>query len=170
VSTPGEHNPYASPQHAGTPGGDEPELKKTPVLVVILLTIVSLGIYIPIWFLRRRKALNHLAPEDDTVDLVTFGLAAVWAFAFGFGVYSGITEQSGQVSTGLWHELATRWLDVISRVLTIVAAFRVKTILEGHYPERLSAVGTFFLSIVYLQYRINRAGQTDPVAENFTLR
>jgi hypothetical protein len=66
--------------------------------------------------------------------------------------------------------LASQWIELISRGFTIVASFRVKTILEGHYPERLSAVGTFFLSIFYLQYRINRAGQADPVAERFTLR
>jgi hypothetical protein len=168
VSTPSEHNPYASPQHARTEP-DEPVLKKTPVLLVILFTVVTLGIYIPIWFLRRRKALNHLAPEDDSVDRVVFGLAGLYALAFVFGVHSGITEEPGQVSTSA-SQLVPQWLEIISRLFVIVASFRVKTILEGHYPERLSAVGTFFLSIFYLQYRINRAGQADPVAENFTLR
>jgi hypothetical protein len=168
VSTPGEDHPYAPPQHAGI-ARNEPELKKTPVLLVIFFTFISLGIYIPIWFLRRRKALNHLAPEDASVDLVTFGLVGLFAVSYVLGFYQGAAIEWGQVLTPTW-QFAIQALDLISRLFIVVASFRVKTILEGHYPDRLSAVGTFFFSIFYLQYRINRAGQTDPVAERFTLR
>ena len=144
-------------------------MKKTPVVLTILLTIVTFGLYLPYWFFSRRKALNQLAPEDDDVNLVTFSLVALYAISFCAGIYQGLTlETADALSPGF--QTMLQWVNFASRILTIVAGFRVKMILEGHYPERLSTVGTFFLSIFYLQYRINRAGQTDPIVEHFTLR
>jgi hypothetical protein len=168
VNDASDDQPYAPPTHAGDAVAPT-ELKKTPVLVVLLFTVITLGLYFPIWFLRRRKALNHLAPEDDNVNVVVFGLAGLFVLAFCFGLYQGLQSGMGAIPTRN-AQLTTRIVDLVSRLFVIVASFRVKTILEGHYPERLSAVWTFFLSIFYLQYRINRAGQTDPAAEQFTLR
>ncbi len=160
--------PYAPPR-TGPSQDAAPELKKTPVVLTIFFTIVTLGLYFPYWFLSRRKALNHLAPEDDDVNLVTFSLVGLYAISFGAGLYQGLAfETADALSPGF--ETIMRWLNYAARIVTIIAGFRVKMILEGHYPERLSAFGTFFLSVFYLQYRINRAGQTDPIAEQFTLR
>ena len=36
------------------------DLKKVNVLFIIFLTIITLGIYCPIWFLTRRKSINNL--------------------------------------------------------------------------------------------------------------
>jgi len=163
-----DDQPYAPPAH-GTYVTAPPQLKKTPVVFVIFYTVITLGFYVPVWFLRRRRALNHLAPADDSVNLATFGLTALFVAAFFAGVYQGASAETGNVLSPN-ASLAVRLVDLASRLFVIVASFRVKMILEGHYPERLSALGTFFLSIFYLQYRINRAGQTDPVAEQFTLR
>jgi len=128
--------------------------------------MVTLGLYFPYWFLSRR---NHLAPADDNINLLMFSLTGLYAIAFGAGLYKGLAfETADTFSPGF--QTVMRWLDFASRIVTIVAGFRVKMILEGHYPERLSALGTFFLSIFYLQYRINRAGQMDPIVEHFTLR
>ena len=168
MSTPSGDQPYTPPSSGGKAPAT-PELKKTPVVLVILFTLVTFGLYVPIWFLRRRKALNHLAPEDDSVNLVTFGLTGLFAAAFGTGLYQGASVEMGSALSPN-SLLAIQVVDLTSRLFVIVASFRVKMILEGHYPERLSALGTFFLSIFYLQYRINRAGQTDPLAEQFTLR
>lgn len=168
MSDPVGDEPYAPPKihDAASP---TPELKKTPVVLVIVFALVSLGLYVPIWFLRRRRALNHLAPENDSVNLVTFVLTGLFAAAFLAGFYRGaVTSGGGTVDPTT--QTALQWVDFGSRIFVIIASFRVKTILEGHYPERLSALGTFFLSIFYLQYKINRAGKSDPVAERFTLR
>ena len=162
--------PYAPPK-SGRAARTElsgHELKKTPVLVVILFTVLSLGLYVPIWFLRRRKAFNELAPENDSVNFVTFGLTGLFVVSFVLGLVQGVLQELGTLTEGF--QSLVRIVDLAARLFVLVASFRVKTILEGHYPERLSAVGTFFLTIFYLQYRINRAGQTDPVAEQFTLR
>jgi len=50
-----------------------------PGVTLTLITFLSLGLYVPIWFLRRRKALNHLAPQNDSVNMVTLVLAGLFA-------------------------------------------------------------------------------------------
>jgi hypothetical protein len=131
---------------------------------MILLTLVTLGLYVPYWFLSRRRALNRMTGEDDNLDYLTFAVAATHAFRFGFGFYAGLSSEASALPG------VVRVVDFASGILTIVLGFRVKSILEANHPEPLSALGTFFLSIFYLQYKINRMGETDPVEVRFTLR
>ncbi len=163
----GDDRPYAPPS-SGSVGDRHPELPRTSVLLMILLTLVTLGLYIPYWFLRRRRAFNQLAPEGDRINFLTFAVAGATAIAWVLGFLSGLLIGASAPSTPL--EQWTTWIEVGSRILTIILGFQIKSILESNHPERLSAVGTFFLSLFYLQYKINRIGQTDPVAVVFTLR
>ena len=54
-----ETNPYAPPT---APVADVASARLRPrsVIVMILLSLVSFGLYYPIWFLRRRAAFNQL--------------------------------------------------------------------------------------------------------------
>ncbi|MGH9324462.1 MAG: DUF4234 domain-containing protein [Vicinamibacteria bacterium] len=160
--------PYAPPASI-SPTVQELALPRTGLLVMILITLVTLGLYIPYWFLSRRRALNHLAAEADNVNLLTFLLAATYAIAFAFGSISGALSETVGSTLAAFRQ-GTTIIDLVSRILTIILSFRVKSILEANHPEPLSAVGTFFLSLFYLQYKINRMGETDPVAVQFTLR
>src|SRR6266566_1911660 len=54
-----ETNPYTPPKAAVadvSPTG----LRRRSVVLMIVLTVVTFGLYYPIWFLRRRAALNRL--------------------------------------------------------------------------------------------------------------
>ena len=167
MSATGDDQPYAPPSSGPIPDG-HPELPRTSVLLMIFLTLVTLGLYIPYWFLRRRRAFIHLAPEADSVNLLTFAVAGGTAVAWVLGFLSGLLLGASAPSTPL--QQWTTMFDFGSRILTIILSFQIKSILEANHPERLSALGTFFLSLFYLQYKINRMGQTDPVAVEFTLR
>ncbi len=163
----GDDRPYAPPSSGSLPDA-HPELRRTSVLLMILLTLVTLGLYIPYWFLSRRRAFVQMAPEADSVNILTFAVAAGTAVAWVLGFLSGLLVGVSAPSTPL--QQWTTMFDFGSRVLTIILSFQIKSILEGNHPERLSALGTFFLSLFYLQYKINRIGQTDPVSVEFTLR
>jgi hypothetical protein len=165
-----EDQPYAPPASvAAEAARREAELPRTGVALMILFTLLTLGLYVPYWFLNRRKAFNRLAPEGETVDLITFSFAALYFFAFALGLVSGLlrnVEPVASLSGYSW----VRILDFASRVFVIIISFRFKLILEAEYPGHLSTLGTFFLSLYYLQYKINRLGDVDPIAERFTLR
>ena len=54
-----ETNPYAPPK-AAIADLSSTGLKRRSVLLMIVFAVVTFGLYYPIWFLRRRAALNEL--------------------------------------------------------------------------------------------------------------
>lgn len=53
-------NPYAPPKAAVLDLPSPTGLKQCSVLLMIVFTIVTFGLYYPTWFFRRRNALNAL--------------------------------------------------------------------------------------------------------------
>lgn len=114
-------------------------LKRSSVAGVVLLSFVSGGFYIPIWFQRRRQALNSLNSPAKLWEwgpptllvLQTLGMA--------------LAEQTRDV----------RAARIAAGVALLMLSFRVRSILadEGGAPP--SPMLTLLFHIWYLQYRIN---------------
>lgn len=150
-------------------------IKKTSVVVVVLLTGITGGIYIPIWFLTRRNAINALDSEEKLGKGI-FILAAVVFTGIAVGsAYLQVQEIIGPVfSTN--RELVIAALELLLNVISLVVfipviyeAFKVKRILEDHFNNRfpgkgihLSKLWTFLLMNIYLQHKINRLEAPDP--------
>ena len=157
-------NPYAPPT-AAVADFSRVALKRRSVLLMIVLTIVTLGFYVPIWFLRRREAFNQM---DSPHKL------AVWPFAAWIAVLVVdvmrvlliIVQGPETVSPGLVLILSLIRLGLAINL--IVQCFKTKNILEDHlagpadgsgmFTEhvKLSGLMTFFFQSLYLQYIINR--------------
>ena len=159
---------------AAAPAGVEPEakFKKTNVVGVILLSFITGGIYFPIWFLRRREAINRLrSPEGigwaaPFAATVAFSLGLCAAFASGFAGAMGLREAVGELFA------SARVLAMVGAVLILFECFKVRRILLDHLRAQssgifsssvalerdtsFSGVATFFFGIYYLQYKINR--------------
>ena len=160
------HNPYAPPEaHVASPA--DTGLKRRSVWLMVLLLIVTLGFYYPIWFLRRRKGLNRL-DSSRKLRLWPFALFATYfvgAFLLGLVPRRTVGEIFG---FGVWDYL--RALQLGMGIMMIVQCFRMKDIIEDHAqgpddaprdelfrpPVKLSGLMTFFFSIFYLQYAINK--------------
>ena len=132
---------------------------------MIVLVVVTLGFYHPVWFLRRRAALNHL---DSPVKLALWPLVVIWSFCCSWSSSASRPEDvPAEERYGLDLTFSLGRLAV--GILVVVQAFRVKRILEDHLagpgdtvlreigqePVMLSGLLTFFLSIFYLQHVIN---------------
>jgi len=143
----------------------KPVLWSRNLLVMFVLCVVTLGFYHPVWFLRRRAALNHL---ESPVKLALWPLAIYFAFLVLVVVVSVATAGvPADKRYGLDLTFSIGRLAVA--ILVVVQAFKVKRILEDHLagpgdtvvrelgqePVMLSGLLTFFLSIFYLQYMIN---------------
>lgn len=144
------------------------ELKQRSVLVTLVFMIVTLGLYYPIWFLRRRTALNQL---DSPRKL------RLWPFLIYLGLFSLRVLVAGassplptELAIGPAAALMLSLTQFVAVILMVVQCFVVKDIIEDHLagPEgsvttmstmqrvQLSEVMTFFFGIHYLQYVINR--------------
>ncbi len=137
-----ELNPYHPPQ--SNLRLEETTLKKIPVLLVFFFCFITYGIYVPFWYWRRRHTLNRIAPERRVNGLVIVAFVLLVA-ANTVGMANGVAESPLQAI------LAWSYVIVI-----MVLAFRVGSILETSYLEKVSGVGVFLLNLLYLQFKINR--------------
>ncbi|PYQ83298.1 MAG: hypothetical protein DMG02_33910 [Acidobacteria bacterium] len=158
-----ETNPYAPPKAAVadlSPTG----LKRRSVILMILLSIVTFGLYFPIWFLRRRAALNRL-DSPRKLRLWPFVIAVTWfVFQFIMGIAAGSAPLGQAIGEGA--ALLLNFVQFAVGILMLVQSFFTKDILEDHLAGpgdqvpnpllvdtvKLSGVMTFFFQIFYLQY------------------
>ena len=146
-----------------------PGLKRTSVILVIALSFLTVAIYYPVWFLRRRRALNGLHARDKlnagvfVVAIVLFSVGLLLMLMS--GALEGFGEGLGRrdllaVSKGL--EGFAQFLNLVAAIALLIQCFKVRRILSEHMqartgrPVSLSGLATFFLQIFYLQYKINR--------------
>ena len=129
---------------------------KMNVFLLIIITIVTYAIYMPIWFLRRKDWLNRLSATKKLGSglaifvLVIYSIAASLLFVplevLAYEVWEGIDNL----------------ISLVGGVCLVILAFQVRRILIQHYDENLgmnigfSGAGTFFFTIWYLQYKMNR--------------
>jgi len=162
------YNPYAPPTAQLATGAEEAGLKQRRVVVMVLLVIVTLGIYYPVWFFRRRPGLNRLdSPRKLPLwPLVTF--ASYFALQVVLGLLAGDATPEQAFGPGV--AIGLTLLRLAVAILMIFQCFAIKDIIEDHAqgpdnatgrglftPQvKLSGLMTFFFSIFYLQYAINK--------------
>jgi formylglycine-generating enzyme required for sulfatase activity len=126
-----------------------PVFRKTSVLFVFFMSIITPGIYWPIWFYRRRNAINSLQSKEKLnsgilFDAFLFAIVSFWVLGVGDGFGSPVL-----LNLGVW-------------LLLLVQSLKVRGILREHFNDYLkmdvkfSWLATFFFQIIYLQYKMNR--------------
>lgn len=156
-------NPYAAPKaaiRARREGDDETgrfanfESARFPLVFTIILSIFSCGLYQYVWWFLRRRFLDGL---DSDLKL---GLA--------LPIVIGVTSVAGNLLPLGGNEATplSGVMLVAAAVLTVVANFRVAAMLRSHFRRNhlrleVSSVGTFFLGIFYLQYKINEGADAE---------
>jgi hypothetical protein len=162
-----EPNPYAPPEaKVADPPPDSHGLKPRRVLVMVLFIIITFGIYYVVWWFRRRPGLNRLNSPKKLAVWPLVLLTAWFAIQLGLGLVQGSRPAEEVLGTG--GMLFVTLFQFAVGILMIIQTFRVKDMIEDHaMPEtdsgpmfvehvQLSGLMTFFFSIFYLQWAINR--------------
>jgi uncharacterized membrane protein len=139
-------------------------MKRHNIALMVLLTIVTAGIYYPLWFLLRRDDLNKLNATEK-LGTVPFVLAAA---SFGIILVLNVVSSAAESAIA---EVVSRLIQITVGILLLIQCFKVRRIVEAHLQESLqelsdqphlkhaesalSGVAVFFLTIFYLQYVIN---------------
>jgi hypothetical protein len=134
---------------------------------MIAFIFLTLGIYYMVWFFRRRTALNQLNSPRKLPLWPLLVFTVDFVIEVGFGIAAGDVPLDVAFGPGVAGLLALARL--VAGILMIWQCFVIKDIIEDHAtPDdaglqpmfvqrvKLSGVATFFLSIFYLQYAINR--------------
>ena len=155
-----EPNPYAPPAEpilesetvgAGR-GASDYTRESRPVVLAILLTLVTGGIYPAVWVYRRRSFLDSLdASKRMGKTLPSLLLVA--------NIVTLLVAFGGKDTASLQALVST-----VGTIAAIVANFRVADILRSNATRtgrfvRISSLATFFLGVYYLQYKINRLAE-----------
>ena len=164
-----QSNPYAPPTaHVADHVPNTHGLKYRSLWLMIVFFVISLGVYYLIWFFRRRPGLNRL---DSPLKLPMWPLLLTAAFLgmqFVLGLVAGFASRSvpdfvGPVGSGM-----LTILQLVVGITMLIQCFRIKDIIQDHAtpppdPDQrfveqvqLSGLMTFFFSIFYLQWGINK--------------
>ena len=145
-------------------------LADASVFGMVILTLLTAGLYHPIWFLIRRRALNNLHSREKLEAWpVSVALAALVA-SLGLPLV-------GSLKWGSWVEVENAYpalhpgILLVAGLILVVQCFKVRRILLDHlaprqeamfsagirmqHEELFSRMGTFFFGIFYLQHKIN---------------
>lgn len=160
-------NPYEPPKSDVEPEGAQttPHIKRRPVWLVVVLAVVTLGFYMYYWLWVTSRQINAVFPVGRAVPR-WYAVVAVVLIAADSGLmtlsfidpYNPDLVSADRVMTGATGILMLLWAFMIREGIWAVAS-RV----SGE-PYPISALGTFFLSLYYLQYKINRMPVTKPPA------
>jgi hypothetical protein len=166
-----DHGSAAAVLEPQTPASSGRQLEKISVLRTVLLSLVTLGIYIPIWYLNRRRAINALqSPEKLSKGVFIFALS-LWILDFFLNLIYGALTEAGTSFPASSMDGLSRILQLMVGILLLFQAFKVRRILLDHHAAQdagifsyqlgmeadtsFSRVATFFLGIWYLQFKIN---------------
>lgn len=122
----------------------------TKTLNLVLLTIVTAGIYLFLWLYR-----SNLIISDTTKVRLVDNTYIVWlAVCLGLsGAFAGTGEEIMDILSGI--------LVIATNVMYIIWAFKAKKALseyaltEHKIDLRMNAFYTFFLSVFYINYCVN---------------
>ena len=159
-------NPYAPPKApVADPEPNTHGLKRRSVLVMVVFTIITFGLYYLAWWFRRRRGLNRLNSEAKLPLWPLLLMLALYVSQFFLGLFADVGDNQvvrEQV------EVFGVIFQLLVGIVMLVMTFRVKNMIEDHAePDadsgamfvehvKLSGLMTFFFSIYYLQWAINR--------------
>ncbi|HHD11314.1 MAG TPA: DUF4234 domain-containing protein [Deltaproteobacteria bacterium] len=139
-------------EKTGSPAG----LERMGVLKLFFLVFITGGIYTGVWFLKRLEAFNALNSEvklkQAPFTFIIAGCVVNIGITF-FLMFAGKELDKGLINSLL---MTGDILNIVVAVVLLVQAFKLRRILMEHFNTTVSWLGTFFFTVFYLQYRINR--------------
>jgi hypothetical protein len=130
----------------------------SPVLVAVF-TLLTFGLYLPVWYLGRLSRLNALNPTAKLSSRSAYVLLGLY-LVNASGVLSfvgGSDIQSALMLNTLGHALT-----LVTGMILISLRLRVREILRDQYGPRFSAqavlswIASVILGEIYLQAKMNR--------------
>lgn len=154
-------DPYAPPkapiEAPRRRSSGEPDFRKEArsVALVVLLSVITVGFYPGVWYVRRQAFLDALDSDQK------LGKALAWApiVTFIVVVVLGVILPD-DAGAGLGRALSGG-----AGAVSLMAALRTAHILRSHLARSgrlkgVSGAGAFFLGVWYLQHVINVAAET----------
>lgn len=129
------------------------QLQKQSIFLLLIISILTFGIYIPIWFLNRVEAFNNL---HSRTKLSEFPLIIVLVLFISSMMLTISVIFSLNFSMFLMADGINMVINLVGGFIILIYSFSVRSILEDQYDTSVSAIFTLLFSVFYLQYKINK--------------
>lgn len=132
------------------------------VWLVLLLSLITLGIYQIFWFADRAFKMNRVMPENPISPALIQGYIGVVIVSFISGIVVGIMTMTASADAIVVADGVDTVISLVSTIVYLFLLFKFRNRLnemagavKGE-KEWCSGILTFFFSLLYLQYKINR--------------
>ena len=126
------------------------------IWMMVLLELVTIGIYGPYWYFSRRASLHVLSSSQRLPEMPLIAVLVAVIVSAVLTVVSFFPSDPSSI------EAIYQVLDLAIGVSLLFFAFRVRGILRDHLAAQgvseagISGFWTFLFNLLYLQYKINR--------------
>lgn len=129
--------------------------KKQSWVSVLLLSLITFGIYIPFWY-KKIKKITDTFPQEKKLNSALIIILMIVSFITPF--FSINLSLSGQnvFSTNVYG-IGTI-LNIVRVLIIIFLSFSLRSILQSQYSTELNPILTFFLGPLFLQHKISKLG------------
>lgn len=132
------------------------------VIITILLSLITFGIYIPVWFIINRHSINSMVEGKQMpltgpiVILVLYGLSTIISF---LSIFVELFGEAAALNN--YYDNIDNFVTLIGWIWTTVLSFQVQYIFKRYTQQNQYEVGyvgvfTFLFGIYYLQYKVNQ--------------
>ena len=148
------------------------DFKKVNIALMVLLTLITFGIYNAYWYLSRKNDINKLSSSNKVSSGFFIFAIVLQSISLILSLLSGFLEGIGESLNQYAILLLARqmksfdpYINIILFIIFVFSAFKVKRIFQDHLsditgsPYPFSALATFFFQIWYLQYKVNRLSE-----------
>ena len=129
------------------------DFKKLNVLWMILMTFLTLGAYIGVWFLKNKKNILKVSAKHG-IHFELWIFFTVISFIFLF-----ISLFGGVVLSDYGEEIINSYETIFNYLfvgLHYYSIFRMKEMIEEYLDIDMNIYFLFFFHIFYIQYKINQ--------------
>jgi hypothetical protein len=148
-----QSSPVSTPQMgAAYPATALPTPPAMHWALVLIIAIVTCGIFGYVWMFLQAAWIRRIEPSNNALIVLAIALPV------DFLLY--IASFAADDGTGL------RFLAfLVGFVGSLVAYFSMREVMQNRFALRLSAIMTFFFTVLYLQYHMSRiaSGEVRPV-------
>ncbi len=143
--------------------------QKKPVILLLFLSIITIGIYPAIWYIKRSSEFTQISSQKLSKKLSIFYLILIILTIISILplILETIIINNFQPTVStldlilLTSKISIAILSSISTIIGIYLAIKSKNIINEALKQKgsqtkLSTILTIFLNIYYLQYEINR--------------
>jgi hypothetical protein len=130
----------------------------SPVLVAVF-TLLTFGLYVPVWYLTRMSTLNGLGTPAKVSGRLVVAMFCVYVVnSSGLFSFAGGTN----IQSALELSILGQALTLASGMMLVALRLRVRVILLARYGEAFSSrpvsswLASAILGEIYLQARMNR--------------